>query len=85
MQVTIAAGVLFSYALQFYVAVTFVWPDFLKAHGPFKKPVLCELGVRAMLVLFTCKLLIMITYITITNKVILKNCILMNGFLVKAW
>lgn len=52
-QVTIAAGVLFSYALQFYVAVTFVWPDFLKAHGPFKKPVLCELGVRAMLVLFT--------------------------------
>lgn len=55
---TIAAGILFSYALQFYVAVTFVWPDIVKTHGPFKNPVLCELGVRAVLVLITCKLFI---------------------------
>lgn len=52
-QITIAAGIMFSYALQFYVAVTFVWPDIVKTHGPFKKPVLCELGVRTVMVLCT--------------------------------
>lgn len=54
-QLTIAVGLLFSYALQFHVAVTFVWPDFNRKHGPFKNPVLAECGVRLGLAMITCK------------------------------
>ncbi|XP_054275460.1 proton-coupled amino acid transporter-like protein CG1139 [Macrosteles quadrilineatus] len=52
-QLTIAVGLLFSYALQFHVAVCFVWPDFNRKHGPFKRPVQAELCVRFCLALVT--------------------------------
>ncbi|XP_046676958.1 proton-coupled amino acid transporter 3-like isoform X6 [Homalodisca vitripennis] len=52
-QLTIAIGLLFSYALQFHVAVTFVWPDYNRKYGPFKHPVLAECGIRLGMALIT--------------------------------
>lgn len=51
----IALGLFFSYALQFHVAVCYVWPDLKQKHGPFKNPFLAEYGVRVGLALITCK------------------------------
>lgn len=54
-QLLIALGLFFSYALQFHVAVCYVWPDLKQNHGPFKNPFLAEYGVRVGLALITCK------------------------------
>ncbi|KAG8251372.1 hypothetical protein J6590_081406 [Homalodisca vitripennis] len=52
-QITIAVGLFFTYALQFHVAITFVWPDCNRKYGPFKHPVLAECGIKLVLSLIT--------------------------------
>lgn len=48
-------GILLTYALQFYIAVDIMFPNFEKLFGPFKYPVFAELSFRSLLVLVTCK------------------------------
>ncbi|XP_046688257.1 proton-coupled amino acid transporter-like protein pathetic [Homalodisca vitripennis] len=52
-QITIAVGLFFTYALQLHVAITFVWPDCNRKYGPFKHPVLAECGIKLVLSLIT--------------------------------
>ncbi|XP_046684180.1 proton-coupled amino acid transporter 1-like [Homalodisca vitripennis] len=50
---TIALGLLFSYTLQFHIALMLVWPELVKEHGPKRHTMLAELCVRLLLALCT--------------------------------
>uniref|UniRef100_A0A1B6L3S9 Amino acid transporter transmembrane domain-containing protein n=1 Tax=Graphocephala atropunctata TaxID=36148 RepID=A0A1B6L3S9_9HEMI len=50
---TIALGLLFSYTLQFHIALMLVWPELVREHGPARHTMLAELGVRLLLALCT--------------------------------
>lgn len=54
---TIALGLLFSYTLQFHIALMLVWPELVTDHGPKRHKMLAELGVRLALALSTCQFL----------------------------
>ncbi|KAJ8935293.1 hypothetical protein NQ314_012897, partial [Rhamnusium bicolor] len=53
-KIIISLGILFTYALQFYIAVDIIWPNVQKFLGQVKYPVLAESAFRAFLVLVTC-------------------------------
>ncbi|XP_018567658.1 proton-coupled amino acid transporter 1 isoform X2 [Anoplophora glabripennis] len=52
-KIIISLGILFTYALQFYIAVDIIWPNVQKFLSPVKYPVLAESAFRAFLVLIT--------------------------------
>lgn len=58
----ISLGILFTFALQFYIPVVIMWPQVTDKFGPFKYPVFTELAFRACLVFVTCKLLLLIRW-----------------------
>lgn len=51
----ISAGILLTYALQFYIVIDIMWPSIHSTLGPFKFPILAECTFRSSLVLVTCK------------------------------
>lgn len=51
----ISAGILLTYALQFYIVIDVMWPTVNSTLGPFKFPILAECTFRSSLVLVTCK------------------------------
>ncbi|KAJ8919913.1 hypothetical protein NQ315_006442 [Exocentrus adspersus] len=52
-EIIISMSILFTYALQFYIAVDIIWPNLQAFLGPVKYPVLAESALRAFLVLVT--------------------------------
>ncbi|KAJ8940925.1 hypothetical protein NQ318_015610 [Aromia moschata] len=52
-KVIISMGILFTYALQFYIAADIIWPTIRDFLGPVKYPVFAELAFRSFLVLIT--------------------------------
>ncbi|XP_044257487.1 proton-coupled amino acid transporter 1-like [Tribolium madens] len=52
-KIIISLGILFTYALQFYIAVEIMYPNVQKLLGPVKYPVFAELTFRSVLVLIT--------------------------------
>ncbi|XP_063920912.1 proton-coupled amino acid transporter 1 isoform X3 [Zophobas morio] len=52
-KIIISLGILFTYALQFYIAVEIMYPNLQSLLGPFKYPVFAELTFRSVLVLLT--------------------------------
>uniref|UniRef100_A0A0A9XNH4 Proton-coupled amino acid transporter 1 n=1 Tax=Lygus hesperus TaxID=30085 RepID=A0A0A9XNH4_LYGHE len=52
-QIVVGVGIVFSYALQFYVAADLLWEELQGSCGPFKHPVFMELLLRAGMVLLT--------------------------------
>lgn len=52
-KLTIALGMLLTYALQMYVPVRILWPGVEERVGPFNRPVLYEILFRSFLVLVT--------------------------------
>lgn len=54
----ISAGILLTYALQFYIVIDIMWPSIHSTLGPFKFPILAECTFRSSLVLVTCEYLI---------------------------
>ncbi|XP_025420609.1 proton-coupled amino acid transporter-like protein CG1139 isoform X2 [Sipha flava] len=46
-------GIICTYTLQFYVPVEIIWPRVENKLGPFKSPLLWEIGLRVVLVLIT--------------------------------
>ncbi|XP_054276033.1 proton-coupled amino acid transporter 1-like [Macrosteles quadrilineatus] len=50
---TIALGLLFSYTLQFHIALMLVWPELVTEHGPAQHTVLAELALRLIIALAT--------------------------------
>lgn len=51
----ISLGILFTFALQFYIAIDIMFPTVNERLGPFKYPVFAELAFRTFFVLITCK------------------------------
>lgn len=51
-------GIICTYTLQFYVPVEIIWPRVENKLGPFKSPLFWEMGLRVVLVLITCKLIL---------------------------
>lgn len=49
----ISLGILFTFALQFYIPVVIMWPMVQARFGPFKHPIYMELGFRCALVVVT--------------------------------
>lgn len=49
-------GITCTYTLQFYVPIEIIWPNVINIFGPFKSPLLWEMGLRVILVLLTCEL-----------------------------
>lgn len=58
-----AGAILFTFPLQFYVAVDIIWYGLAKKYGPFKFPVVLELCLRSFLVLITFILAISIPHV----------------------
>lgn len=56
-KVMISLGILFTFALQFYIPIDIMFPAVSNRFGPFKHPVFTELAFRAFFVLVTCKCL----------------------------
>ncbi|XP_014261754.1 proton-coupled amino acid transporter 1 isoform X2 [Cimex lectularius] len=52
-QIAVALGIVFSYALQFYIAADLLWCEIDDSWGPFKKPICGEIILRSLLVLLT--------------------------------
>lgn len=50
-----------SYPLQFFVAISIMWPAIEERRGPLKYPMTSQRLFRVLLVLFTCKLRMMFT------------------------
>lgn len=48
-------GIICTYTLQFYVPIEIIWPRVMNMFGPFKSPLIWEMGLRVILVLITCK------------------------------
>ncbi|XP_050421943.1 proton-coupled amino acid transporter 4-like isoform X2 [Adelges cooleyi] len=46
-------GIICTYTLQFYVPVEIIWPIVKKKFGPFKTPIVWEIGLRILMVLST--------------------------------
>ncbi|CAA9993169.1 unnamed protein product [Nesidiocoris tenuis] len=52
-QTVVGVGIMFSYALQMYVAAELLWDEIEGTYGPFKHPVVLELVLRCILVFIT--------------------------------
>ncbi|XP_046410654.1 proton-coupled amino acid transporter 1 isoform X4 [Neodiprion fabricii] len=52
-KIAICLGILFSYALQFYVPVEIMWPLIINKFGPFRSPAVAEIAFRSALCIFT--------------------------------
>lgn len=57
----VSLGLLMSYPLQFFVAISIMWPAIEERRGPLKYPMTSQRLFRVLLVLFTCKLRMMFT------------------------
>lgn len=60
----VSLGLLMTYPLQFFVAIQIMWSAIEEKHGPLRHPLYSQLIFRALLVLVTCKF-VLITEISI--------------------